>query len=316
MLVEHPPLFSDENESHYQRMSSLRFSQPSRLWLAASARSQSQRWQDALQPGTVCAHLNFAGEAELMTSGGSTSRLLAGNLVWARGTSRALRMGGRDRHECLTLVFPDVWLRSTLEGLAESLQPTLRRLLTESNRASTIYGRPLHETDRHWAQASMGQHLCEEARKLLDAARLTDFFVNEVFANSAEEDPSQLLTRTERIARERVERAKAEFLKHLDETPTLEAVAAIAGCSPHHLSRTFSQIEGIPLVLWLRRVRIEHAAKLLASGHCNVSEAALEVGYRSLSHFSRAFAEEKGVSPSRWVAHLGSQHLISSSSPK
>lgn len=251
-----------------------------------------------------------------MTADGFTSRLLPGSLVWARGTTRALRVTGRDRHECLTLVFPDAWLRSTLEGLAESLQPSLRALLTESTRAATIYGRPIQETDRHWAQASMAQHLCEEARKLLDAARLTDFFVNEVFASASEEDPSQLLTRTERVARERVERAKAEFLKHLDETPTLEAVAAVAGCSPHHLSRTFSQIEGIPLVLWLRRVRIEHAARLLASGQCNVSEAALEVGYRSLSHFSRAFAEEKGVSPSRWVAHLGNQQLVSSSSPK
>ncbi len=53
--------------------------------------------------------------------------------------------------------------------------------------------------------------------------------------------------------------------------------------------------------LWLRRQRIERAAALIASGRCNVSEAAVEVGYRSLSHFSRAFFEEKGVSPSKWL---------------
>jgi AraC-like DNA-binding protein len=33
----------------------------------------------------------------------------------------------------------------------------------------------------------------------------------------------------------------------------------------------------------------------------NASEAALEVGYRSLSHFSQAFRAEKGKSPSEWI---------------
>ena len=42
----------------------------------------------------------------------------------------------------------------------------------------------------------------------------------------------------------------------------------------------------------------------IATGRCNVSEAALEVGYQSFSHFSRAFAEEKGVPPSQWVRRL------------
>ena len=46
------------------------------------------------------------------------------------------------------------------------------------------------------------------------------------------------------------------------------------------------------------------STRKLPSGAANVSEAAVEVGYRSFSHFSRAFFEEKGVQPSRWVAHL------------
>jgi AraC-like DNA-binding protein len=63
-------------------------------------------------------------------------------------------------------------------------------------------------------------------------------------------------------------------------------------------------VEGLTLSNWLRRARIEKAATLIATGRCNVSEAALEVGYQSFSHFSRAFAEEKGVPPSQWVRRL------------
>jgi AraC-like DNA-binding protein len=52
----------------------------------------------------------------------------------------------------------------------------------------------------------------------------------------------------------------------------------------------------------LRELRIDHAAKLLEAGDYNVTETALEVGYNSLSHFSKAFQEEKGCLPSEFIA--------------
>jgi len=130
--------------------------------------------------------------------------------------------------------------------------------------------------------------------------------VRELFelANGAE--PASTMSRTERVARERVEKAKAEMLRHLDDDTALDVLAASRWLQPAITSsRTFAQVEGKPMMLWLRRARIEKAAELIASGRCNVSEAALEVGYRSFSHFSRASAEEKGIQPSRRVAHLG-----------
>jgi AraC-like DNA-binding protein len=48
---------------------------------------------------------------------------------------------------------------------------------------------------------------------------------------------------------------------------------------------------------YLGNLRLERAAELLRSGRLNVTEAATAVGYSSLSHFSKAFAEMFGVSP-------------------
>ncbi len=48
---------------------------------------------------------------------------------------------------------------------------------------------------------------------------------------------------------------------------------------------------------YVRQVRMERAAELLKSGKFNVTEAALEVGYNSLSHFSQAFCETMGCCP-------------------
>jgi len=49
---------------------------------------------------------------------------------------------------------------------------------------------------------------------------------------------------------------------------------------------------------YLRELRIRRAAKLLKEGKHNVTEAAFEVGYSSLGHFSTVFCEITGCCPS------------------
>ncbi len=48
---------------------------------------------------------------------------------------------------------------------------------------------------------------------------------------------------------------------------------------------------------YVRQLRMERAADLLLSGRHNVTEAAMEVGYSSLSHFSKAFCTTIGCCP-------------------
>ena len=69
------------------------------------------------------------------------------------------------------------------------------------------------------------------------------------------------------------------------------------GCSPFHLSRQFSETTGLTIQQFIRPLRLARAAELLRTGKCNVTEAALEVGYNSLSHFTVAFREAFGCCP-------------------
>jgi AraC-like DNA-binding protein len=103
--------------------------------------------------------------------------------------------------------------------------------------------------------------------------------------------------RQKRIARERVDRVVGLLRRRLDDPPSLEEIGRAVGCSPFYLSRTFSREMGMTIPQYLRRIRIEKAAELLASGKYNVTEAALEVGYSSLSHFSQAFCQMMGCCP-------------------
>ena len=85
--------------------------------------------------------------------------------------------------------------------------------------------------------------------------------------------------------------------KNLAEPPSLEELGRKIGCSHFYLSRIFSTETGQTITQYLRRLRMEKAAELLRSGEYNVTEAALEVGYASPSHFSQAFHEAFGCCP-------------------
>lgn len=222
-----------------------------------------------------------------------------------RGLASAARLPGTS-HECLVLSFPDEWLRRNLAEMRREIPSDFRVVLLGPAPLIPVVSRPLEASDKVWAQGLLAPHLCGAAKQLLTQAKMTDFLLMKVFT-PAPAGRELFCTRTKWLAMERVEKVKAVLMSALDEPPPLEALAAVAGVNPHHLSRTFTQVEGITLTAWLRKQRIELASKLIATGRCNVSEAAVEVGYQSLSHFSRAFLEEKGVPPSRWSQHAAGE---------
>ena len=119
-----------------------------------------------------------------------------------------------------------------------------------------------------------------------------------VFAPEAPAAKGELFCdRQKRLNRERIEQVCAILERDLANPPTLEMLAAQVDCGAFHLSRTFSQHTGRTVPQYLRQLRLERAAQLLKEGRCNVTEAAMEVGYSSLSHFSKAFWEAYGCCP-------------------
>ncbi len=67
---------------------------------------------------------------------------------------------------------------------------------------------------------------------------------------------------------------------------------------------------------YLRKTRMERAAELLRSGDFNVTEAALEVGYSSLSHFSLAFHQTFGCCPGLYPLATPTQQVARRTQPR
>lgn len=121
------------------------------------------------------------------------------------------------------------------------------------------------------------------------------------FQTSRHEDEF-FCSRQKRLGMERVEKAKQYLNQHFEEPVDLQKIADHLECSPFYISRTFSTVAGTTISQYVRKLRVERAAELILSGKYTVSEAAVEVGYSSLSHFSKAFRVVKGCLPSKYEA--------------
>ena len=96
---------------------------------------------------------------------------------------------------------------------------------------------------------------------------------------------------------ERITAAREMLLKDFENPPTVAMLAKLVGINEKKLKSGFKQVFGQPVFEYFRDYRLERAREMLVSGGVTVSEIAYQIGYQSLSHFSRAFRERYGLNP-------------------
>lgn len=100
-----------------------------------------------------------------------------------------------------------------------------------------------------------------------------------------------------------VDRAKLVLAGDLARRWTLADIAAEVGGSPVYLTQAFRQVEGVPLYRYQLRLRLARALDLLAGAE-DLTGLALDLGFSSHSHFTAAFRETYGRTPSEFRQHL------------
>jgi AraC family transcriptional regulator len=95
---------------------------------------------------------------------------------------------------------------------------------------------------------------------------------------------------------------------HISEPLDRETLADVAGFSVPHFHRVFTAHVGESAISYVRRIRLERAARKLRMGAVDITEVALAAGYDTHAAFSKAFKQQFGLSPSEfrqlncWVA--------------
>ncbi len=100
--------------------------------------------------------------------------------------------------------------------------------------------------------------------------------------------------------RDRIIHARDILVGRLQFPPALPELAREAGMSHTRLTRGFKKLFGCTVFEYLRSERLNYGRTLLEEDRLSITEAALEAGFSSSSHFAAAFQRAYGVSPSAY----------------
>jgi AraC family transcriptional regulator len=256
---------------------------------------RSFNWGRTFHPHSLEFCLNLEGHGEV---GGS------GKIDYSPGNCGYYAIGdeplsasrrARDHHQFVTLEFSRKHLQSQFVQNEADLEPDIRRVIFGGKNETVVApARPMSIEQRNVVAGLSTPPVSKTAQILWYQGKALELMAHFLFVPK---DPEFFCMRQKRVARERVERTKELLARDLVNPPTLEQLGQEVGCSPFYLSRSFSREVGLTISQYLRNLRMERAAELLRTGRYNVTEAAIEVGYSSLSHFSKAFCETIGCCP-------------------
>ena len=211
----------------------------------------------------------------------------------ANADLKANRTSG-ETHSFITIELSREYLETQVHSMEDDLHPALRRWLINKGGSAANVG-AMSPGQEVTFQALRQPPVPVAAQRLWYQAKTLELLSQVLFQPAPQEE--FFCQRQKRVARERVERTTAILRSHLADPPDIEALGAQVGCSSFYLSRLFSKEMDMTIPQYIRLVRIERAADLLLEGRHNVTEAAMEVGYASLSHFSKAFCTTIGCCP-------------------
>jgi AraC family transcriptional regulator len=97
-----------------------------------------------------------------------------------------------------------------------------------------------------------------------------------------------------------IENIKLYIRKHINEPLNRDVLAELAGFSIPHFHRVFTAQTGESAASYIRRMRLERAARKLRMGAVDITEVARAAGYESHAAFGKAFKQQFGLSPSEF----------------
>jgi AraC family transcriptional regulator len=254
-------------------------------------------WTAAFQPDSLALCLNAAGIGSIRLPSESINVQPGAACFCVTGRSgvKASREATHN-HRFVMLICSNSYLKARLGACDGALHPLVERAVNGNYRSAGLSQAFELSLDQQRLLEEIEQPpVPQAARTLWYEAKVLQLMADFLFVRP---DKDELFCdRQKRLARERVSRTIELLKERLVDPPSLEQIGRLVGCSPFHLSRTFSKETRMTIPQYVRKLRMERAAELLKTGKCNVTEAALEVGYSSLSHFSQAFCQTIGCCP-------------------
>ncbi|MEM1158876.1 MAG: AraC family transcriptional regulator [Verrucomicrobiota bacterium] len=246
--------------------------------------SQNMEYQLHAATDWLAIYINIEGVA--LIHGGSQSRVISPekNFQFTSFSPQKLKLRQLPgRHEYISVLFSRAWLEMVMGPLT---QEQMNLLIEPQEFPWNAATRELVNVCRSFNGSQSKVHLPALAHQIL--GRAMDRNASERVAVTENTQPHRL---------QRIEWVKRYLQNHLTVPLSLTELSSRTGCTPSHLSRTFTEHEGITLSQYLRKIRLETARRHLSENHLSITEVALESGYQSLSHFSHLFRQQYKCTP-------------------
>lgn len=148
----------------------------------------------------------------------------------------------------------------------------------------------------------LGRHLRREIREEPVDSLLVESLLLGLFEARPEpplEDPAKAPPWMRRVV-ELVHDRYADPLTH-------EEIAGEAGVSREHLARTFRRVTGLALGAWVRRLRVQEAARRLQRDDGSLGQIAHGCGFADQSHMTRVFRGHFATTPGAYRRRLSGE---------
>ncbi|HIW33115.1 MAG TPA: helix-turn-helix transcriptional regulator [Candidatus Paenibacillus intestinavium] len=89
---------------------------------------------------------------------------------------------------------------------------------------------------------------------------------------------------------------------YMDYNLSLSMVAEKLSLTPSYVTRYFKNKNGLPLMQFVSKVRIDKAKEMLENSNLTIKEIVEQIGFVDENNFSRAFRKREGISPSKYRA--------------
>lgn len=97
---------------------------------------------------------------------------------------------------------------------------------------------------------------------------------------------------------ESLQSAKAFIERHVGTAISLDDAAAAAGMSKHHFCKVFKSYTGVTPMHYLRKIRVEEAARMLRNSALPIERISEQTGFDNVSYFGKVFRQFVGFTPS------------------
>ena len=268
--------------------------------------SAARNWTSAMEAGAIHLFMNLSGTSLVF---GTTARL-----PMVSKTIGVAHIGSLDgiiasctadteANDILILCVTPEWVNRNFGSKKQSLHANLVQLLDKKTQHSVLLNkvRAMSYLEFELCSSLSAPPVHKDARPFWYLAKIIELLSIHLFKPPTLGPSETFCSSHKRLSKQRVDKVLIWLEENLDEPLDLAALAESIHCSSSYLSRVFSESMGTTITKKLRAMRVEKAADLLRSGDFNVTEAAIEVGYNSVSHFTKAFQEEKGMKPSEFL---------------